>query len=1131
MKRLSVLAWLLMLCVWAAAMPSRERDSVDYYFKQAEKLYQQGDHRQALDLFEKARGCVAPASPFRNEYAYSELIDYIATLRCEFGEVDTAIALEDEVIQWRRDHKSDFGVIGVAVSKKAVFYSYKKDYASAIRFGEEAAELIKRRYGEKDHSYSVNLQNMASFYSMRGSSPQDFQKAVQLAEQAVRHMDTHSPDYAYALNNLVVYYSQAENRQKANELTTKALQKGRSIFGKQSRAYADLLANQAVRLANVNNYSQAIDYSLEARSIYEADSAVHSLPYARILGSLGSFCKQAERFDLGIDALTVAQQVYQQNQAQNTQEYINCVSNLAALYRLKGDLERADEIALQSAQLVAQTPADGNYLTYGKSLSEQAWMYAANGNFQRAIEGEMRALIVFSQNKDTLNMAVSMNDLSSHYFNHGEHEQALDFCQQSIDLLRRAHLQNTATGRALNNLAIYHFRLGDNKKAIELGRQAVENYEQLGDTQGSMYSKLLANLAMYYFKNDSIDAAISITQRALDIQRTTLGPEHPDLVVTYHNLANYYLAKNDVEHMRQSFEQALDMQSRLVRNNFSHLTTSGREQFWNTKNYVFKIAPVFASRSNGDAALIGDAFNATLFTKGILLNSEIDFENFLTRTGRTELLQKYEQLEQLHKRIDDYRHSASFDRFTVDALQREANSLERQLMRECKEFGDFTANLSITYQQVAASLAPTAAAVEFIDMPLPDGDRLYAALCLRHDWTSPRLVPLFNQTDLVNLDYGNGLNLHDALKTPKGINQIYTNPLVGHFVWYPLMKELGDDTRTVYFSPTGIFHQLGIEYLQYTLEQRVNERYEIHRLSSTKSIAQDRTHQTPTMAAVFGGLTYDMDREDLVQRHNQYTAPIQNLLAQNDGDNTRALSLSNSAAIDSLSRAGLRVKPLPGTLTEARDVNAALSGYGIDTHLYTEELGTEEAFKSLSGRNCSLIHVATHGFYFSESDISRNRQLLRLMGPASSAETIDQDRSMDYSGLLMSGANVVLRGLRLPEGIENGVLTAREISQLDLRGLDLVVLSACQTGQGELKEDGVYGLQRAFKKAGAKTLVMSLWSVSDAATQRMMSSFYTALAAGQTRFHAFSTAQQAVRDAGYTDPFYWASFIMLDDTE
>ena len=155
---------------------------------------------------------------------------------------------------------------------------------------------------------------------------------------------------------------------------------------------------------------------------------------------------------------------------------------------------------------------------------------------------------------------------------------------------------------------------------------------------------------------------------------------------------------------------------------------------------------------------------------------------------------------------------------------------------------------------------------------------------------------------------------------------------------------------------------------------------------------------------------------------------------------------------------------------------------------------------------------------------------MRLLGQVST-DFVDEDRTMDYSGLFMAGANTVLRGRRLPENVENGILNAREISQLDLRGLDLVVLSACQTGKGELKEDGVYGLQRAFKKAGAKTLLMSLWSVSDAATQQMMSSFYQALAAGQSRFDAFATAQQAVRDAGYAAPFYWASFVMLDDNE
>jgi CHAT domain-containing protein len=145
-------------------------------------------------------------------------------------------------------------------------------------------------------------------------------------------------------------------------------------------------------------------------------------------------------------------------------------------------------------------------------------------------------------------------------------------------------------------------------------------------------------------------------------------------------------------------------------------------------------------------------------------------------------------------------------------------------------------------------------------------------------------------------------------------------------------------------------------------------------------------------------------------------------------------------------------------------------------------------------------------------------------------ESTQADNSLCYAGLLLAGANNAIRGRKMSSGVENGVLTAREIAKLDFRGLDLAVLSACQTGLGELKEDGVFGLQRGFKKAGARTLLMSLWSVSDGATQLMMTQFYSALVSGQTRRQAFHTAQEAVRNTPeYSSPVFWASFVMLDD--
>jgi CHAT domain-containing protein len=196
----------------------------------------------------------------------------------------------------------------------------------------------------------------------------------------------------------------------------------------------------------------------------------------------------------------------------------------------------------------------------------------------------------------------------------------------------------------------------------------------------------------------------------------------------------------------------------------------------------------------------------------------------------------------------------------------------------------------------------------------------------------------------------------------------------------------------------------------------------------------------------------------------------------------------------------------------------------VKTRVFMYDEGTEETFKALSGQSQSIIHIATHGFYFSEQELrQQGRQLVFL-----SDENSHLDDALNYSGLLFAGANYALQGNRLPDGIEDGVLTAREIAQVDLGHVDLVVLSACQTGLGEIRDDGVFGIQRGFKKAGARSLLMSLWKVDDEATDLMMTRFYERLMDGRELHRAFAEAQQAVREGGYPEPYFWASFILLD---
>ena len=179
-----------------------------------------------------------------------------------------------------------------------------------------------------------------------------------------------------------------------------------------------------------------------------------------------------------------------------------------------------------------------------------------------------------------------------------------------------------------------------------------------------------------------------------------------------------------------------------------------------------------------------------------------------------------------------------------------------------------------------------------------------------------------------------------------------------------------------------------------------------------------------------------------------------------------------------------------------------------------------------------------YGFYWTETELNEKEDLRGLpFIRDNDRPRFVEDKAMTRSGLLFAGANKVLSGKTIPEGYDDGILTAKEISTLDLRGLDLLVLSACQTGLGEIKGDGVYGLQRGFKMAGAQTIVMSLWKVDDDATQMLMTEFYRRYLSGQSKHDAFLAAQEAVRnfkgkirgkDRNFSDPKYWAGFVMLD---
>ncbi len=401
--------------------------------------------------------------------------------------------------------------------------------------------------------------------------------------------------------------------------------------------------------------------------------------------------------------------------------------------------------------------------------------------------------------------------------------------------------------------------------------------------------------------------------------------------------------------------------------------------------------------------------------------------------------------------------------------------------------------LDIKWRDVQKRLGADDIAIELIHFSLLDSVSVYMAMSLRKDSKCPKTTILFEETQLGNIS--------DTL--------CYQSEDMTQLVWGPLLPEL-QGVKNIYFSPSGVLYNIGIEYMPGM------EDYNIYRLSSTRELVNRGEINVNNRAVLYGGLDYYA----ALDTTNSIISPTITNEVYLERANVRGLGLRGGKGY--LKHTKIEVDKIGDELSKAKWVCL----------MDTASLGTEESFKSLSGKSINTLHIATHGFYYTKEEAEdKGFRFMLLDDQMASAE----DKSLTRTGLIMSGANHILEGEELPENVEDGILTAKEIADVDLRGLDLVVLSACQTGLGDISQgEGVFGLQRGFKKAGANSILMSLWEVNDEATQILMTQFYKNLVSGRSKRQSLRSAQKYLREYNrgqFDKPEYWAAFILLDGIE
>ena len=539
------------------------------------------------------------------------------------------------------------------------------------------------------------------------------------------------------------------------------------------------------------------------------------------------------------------------------------------------------------------------------------------------------------------------------------------------------------------------------------------------------------------------------------------GKENVNFINSEDLLVNYLFSAGNTTEACMRASHVADFKMNYIDSHFSDLTTNERNLLWNkNKNWFDKEIPMFADKNVDSKPLAKLAYNNILYSKGILLSTEQHMSSLIEEKGDEIAKNTYNELRNYRLQLNKlYESSKKSQSNSVAELENKVTDLEKELSLQLKEYIPVQ-DQRIEWQDVANKLKEKEAVVEFVSYQVADSI-IYDAYLLKKDYTSPKIIRL------IKIGATTSLNKPDVY---------YSTELSNH-IWGKMSTEL-KDVKSIYFAPAGDLYSIAIEALPLWDDSTkyVCDRWNFYRLSSTRQLVLAKPHRKYTKAAVYGGLTYKLS-------NNEEAADTVN--AGNTDKTTTETTLYTTFDVKSLNTRG-GISELPATYTEAINIDKMLSAAKVPDKLETKKAGTEESFKGMSGKGFDLLHIATHGFYWSESNASKLKRLSFLQENSSSENRSAEDKTLTRSGLLLTGAANSILGIGLPKGAEDGVLTAGEVSQLNLSGLDLVVMSACQTGLGELSGDGVFGLQRGFKKAGANALLMTLCKVDDNATSLLI---------------------------------------------
>ena len=777
----------------------------------------------------------------------------------------------------------------------------------------------------------------------------------------------------------------------------------------------------------------------------------------------------------------------------NTGGISSCLNNIGIIYHYRGDFDKAMDYYKQSLIYDEQL---GNKDGIATTCNNLGILYKDQGDNDNALKYLRMSFVIKVEVGDEQGIADYWHNIGTILQDQGDGNIEIECYEKSLKIKEKLGDLRGIAG-SLNNIGICYQNKSDYNNALDFYSKGLAIYEEIGDKKGAASS--FNNIGGIYQKRGDYNKAISYCLKSYNNAKEIGAPE--EIVKAIRNLVPFYCAIDSLNLADPLISELIDIRDTDLKVNFSIFTEQQKELYFITMEDDYELFCDYALlRKNNHPEITDRVFDNALRIKGLLLKSSTAMRNAIFNSNDSLLIQEYEDWIALRRRIAKLFSEGE----PIEDLENSANELENELVKKSLEFQDMSKVQTINWRDVQSNLDEGEAAIEFVRFTHHENfradtikEKIYCALIVKKGIDHPEMVRLFSEDELkkiVGTFPGNNLSY---------INQIYgtgenTKTQLYNLIWKPMEESL-DGIKKVHLSPVGLLHKISFSAIAKEQDVYLCDIYKIETRSSTSQLAMPQTvdMQSNYSMTLFGGINYNSD------------STVKELWPFLEGTKTEADKIIN-------------------IMSKKRQVS-----------YYTGSEATEEIFKKEAPKS-RIVHVATHGFFYPdpneiEADLESENESGELTFRGGKTgfgvrNFVHNKNPLMRSGIVLAGANDVwCRTQTANENSlykEDGVLTAQEVATIDMRNTGLVVLSACETGLGDIKgSEGVYGLLRSFKMAGVQTLIISLWQVPDKETAEFMTLFYKNLIKSNDIELSFYKTQQAMRKK--YDPYYWAAFVLI----